>query len=418
MNRKDGCMKNKLKERFISYAKINTRSNPESKTIPSTRSQVEFGKMLLKELKDLGLENCKYDEKSGFVTASLPSNTKKEVPTIGFIAHMDTADFNAENINPQIVENYDGISDINLDPKGEYVLSTDKFPNLKNYKGHTLITTDGTTLLGADDKAGIAEIITAMEYLISRPDIDHGEVKLAFGPDEEIGTGSNNFDVESFGADFAYTMDGGPLGELQYENFNAASARLTFKGTNVHPGTAKGKLVNSILLAMDFQNSLPKGDVPEKTELYEGFFFLESFKGSPEETSLNYLIREHDKEKFEARKKSMHYLVDRMNKDLGEDRVFIEIEDSYYNMLEIIKKNYEVVELAERAMLRLDIDPNTDPIRGGTDGARLSYMGLPTPNIFAGGENMHGRYEFVSLETMEKAMEVILEIIKLNVNPL
>ena len=411
-------MKNKLKERFISYAKINTRSNPNSKTIPSTRSQVEFGNLLLEELKGLGLEECSYNEKNGFVTASLPSNTSKDVPTIGFIAHMDTADFNAENISPQLVENYDGVSDINLDPKGEYILSPEKFPNLKNYKGHDLITTDGTTLLGADDKAGIAEIITAIEYLIENPDIPHGKVRLAFGPDEEIGTGSNNFDVEAFGADFAYTIDGGPLGELQYENFNAASARLTFKGSNVHPGTAKGKLVNSILLAMDFQNSLPHDDVPEKTELYEGFFFLLDFKGNPEKTVLEYLIRDHDRKKFEARKKSMEYIVARMNKDLGEDRVFIEIEDSYYNMLEIIKKNYEVVELAERAMLRLDIEPNTAPIRGGTDGARISYMGLPTPNIFAGGENMHGRYEFVSLQTMEKAMEVILEIIKLNANPL
>lgn len=411
-------MKNRLKERFIKYAKINTRSNPDSTTIPSTSSQVEFAQELVKELEGLGLSQVAYSEASGFVTACLEANTEKDLPTIGFIAHMDTADFNAENIKPQVFENYDGSSDIVLDNKGEYVLSPKQFPNLRNYKGHTLITTDGTTLLGADDKAGIAEIITTVEYLLKNPDIKHGRIKLAFGPDEEIGTGSNNFDVEAFGADFAYTLDGGPLGELQFENFNAASATVRFKGTNVHTGTAKGKLVNSILLAMDFQNSLPEKDRPENTEMYEGFFFLESFKGKAEETTLEYLIREHDKNKFEARKKSMEYIVTKMNEELGQERVSIEIKDSYYNMLEIMKDNMEVVDLAKRAMLRLDIEPNTDPIRGGTDGARFTYMGLPTPNIFAGGENMHGRYEFVSLETMEKAMRVILEIIKLNVNPL
>lgn len=411
-------MRDSLVSRFIRYAKINTRSNPASETIPSTRSQVDFAHMLLGELEDLGLAACKYNEESGFVTASLPSNIDRDVATIGFIAHMDTADFNAENISPQFVENYDGQSPIRLDPEGKYVLSPDKFPNLKNYRGHELITTDGSTLLGADDKAGIAEIITAIDYLIKNPDIKHGEVKLAFGPDEEIGTGSNNFDVEGFGADFAYTIDGGPLGELQYENFNAASALVSFKGTNVHPGTAKGKLVNSILLALDFQKSLPENDVPEKTELYQGFFFLEDFKGSPEESRLSYIIREHNREKFEARKKSLLYIVEKMNRELGEERVTIEIKDSYYNMYEIMKDNMHIVDLAERAMLRLDIDPVTDPIRGGTDGARFSYMGLPTPNIFAGGENLHGRYEFVSVETMVKAMDLIVEIIKLNASPM
>lgn len=411
-------MKERLLERFIKYAKVNTRSDENSKTIPSTQSQVEFAMDLLEELKSLGLSNCMYNEESGFVTAVLESNINREVPIIGFIAHMDTADFNAENIKPQIVENYDGISDIKLDEEGQYVLTKEKFPNLTNYKGHTLITTDGTTLLGADDKAGISEIITAVEYLLENEDIKHGQVNLAFGPDEEIGTGSDNFDVEKFGADFAYTMDGGVLGELQYENFNAASAVINFKGVNIHPGAAKDKMINSLLLAHKFQQSLPEEDVPEKTEKHEGFYLLQEGHGNIENTTLKYIIREHDGKKFEQRKKAMKYIVEKMNKDLGKELVTIEIKDSYKNMIEVMKDNMHVVDLAKTAMLRLDIEPNTDPIRGGTDGARLSFKGLPTPNIFAGGENMHGRYEFVSLEVMEKAMEVIIEIIKLNANPL
>lgn len=411
-------MKERLLERFIKYAKVNTRSDENSKTIPSTQSQVEFAMDLLEELKSLGLSNCMYNEESGFVTAVLESNIDREVPIIGFIAHMDTADFNAENIKPQIVENYDGISDIKLDEEGQYVLTKEKFPNLTNYKGHTLITTDGTTLLGADDKAGISEIITAVEYLLENKDIKHGQVNLAFGPDEEIGTGSDNFDVEKFGADFAYTMDGGVLGELQYENFNAASAVINFKGVNIHPGAAKDKMINSLLLAHKFQQSLPEEDVPEKTEKHKGFYLLQEGHGNIENTTLKYIIREHDGKKFEQRKKAMKYIVEKMNNDLGKELVTIEIKDAYKNMIEVMKDNMHVVDLAKTAMLRLDIEPNTDPIRGGTDGARLSFKGLPTPNIFAGGENMHGRYEFVSLEVMEKAMEVIIEIIKLNANPL
>ncbi len=411
-------MKNILRDRFIGYAKINTRSDENSNTIPSTPEQMEFAKTLVAELEEIGLSECKYNDDSGFVTAILPSNIDKDVPIIGFIAHMDTADFNAVNINPQIVENYDGISDIPLDKDGEYVLNNRDFPNLKNYKGNTLITTDGTTLLGADDKAGIAEIITAAEFLINNPDIKHGQMNLAFGPDEEIGTGASNFNVDAFGADFAYTVDGGPLGELQYETFNAASATISFKGTNVHPGTAKDKLVNSILLAMDFQNSLPEKDRPEHTEKYEGFFLLEDFTGCPEETVLKYIVRDHDKEKFEGRKKSLEYIAKKMNDELGKERVFVDIKDSYYNMMEVIKKEMHIVELAERAMLRLDIDPIIDPVRGGTDGSRLSFMGLPTPNFFAGGENLHGRFEFVSIETMEQATLLILEILKLNANPM
>lgn len=400
--------------RFLRYAKIETRSNPDSDTVPSTRSQVEFGEALVEELKELGLADCEFHQPSGCVLATLPANTDRDLPTIGFLAHMDTADFNAVNVNPKIVENYDGSSDIVLDKDEKYVLNTRDFPNLKNYKGDTLITTDGTTLLGADDKAGIAEIITAMEYLLANPEIEHGEVRIAFTPDEEIGTGASNFDVEHFAADFAYTIDGGPLGELQYETFNAASAEVKFLGTNVHPGTAKDTMVNAIKLAMEFDSCLPEKDVPEHTEGYEGFFLLEKFDGGIEETNISYIIRDHDKETFESRKKSMEYLADKMNKELGQERVLVEIKDSYYNMREVIEKDMTIVDLAEEAMENLDIKPIIEPVRGGTDGSRLSFMGLPTPNIFAGGENLHGRFEFVSVQTMEKATQVIIEIIKLN----
>ncbi len=409
---------NNLLERFLKYVKIDTRSNPNSNTIPSTKSQVEFAHLLIEEMKQIGLSNCYYDETSGFAIGELESNIDREVDTIGFIAHMDTADFNSENINPQIIENYDGESDINLDKEGKYILSPSNFPNLKNYKGDTLITTDGTTLLGADDKAGIAEILTAMEFLIANPDIKHGKVKVAFGPDEEIGSGANNFNVEDFGADFAYTIDGGPLGELQYENFNAATATVEIQGTNVHPGSAKGKMVNSLLLAHKIQASLPEKDLPEHTEMYEGFYLLDEMSGNVDKTTMTYLIRDHDKDKFEARKKALEYIVNKINKELDDERIKLNIKDSYFNMKEVLKDHMHIIDLAEKAMLRLDIEPIVDPVRGGTDGARLSYMGLPTPNIFAGGENLHGRYEFVSLQTMEKACQLIVEIIKLNANPM
>lgn len=403
-----------LVPRFLRYVKVETRSNPESDTIPSTETQIEFAEMLLEELEGIGLSECEYHKASGCVLATLPSNTNRDLPTIGFLAHMDTADFNAVDVNPRMITDYDGESDIPLDDEGKYILNTKDYPNLKNYKGETLITTDGTTLLGADDKAGIAEIVTAMEYLINNPEIEHGEVRIAFTPDEEIGTGSGNFDVENFRADFAYTVDGGPLGELQFENFNAATARVKFLGTNVHPGTAKDKMVNSMKLAMDFHSSLPEKDAPEHTEGYEGFFQLEEFQGGVEETNLLYLIRDHDLDKFNARKESLKYIGKKMNRELDQERVIVQIEDSYFNMREIIEKDMTPVELAQKAMENLGIEPKIDPVRGGTDGARLSFKGLPTPNLFAGGENLHGRFEFVSIETMRKATQVIIEIIKSN----
>ncbi|MDT2842794.1 peptidase T [Vagococcus lutrae] len=408
-------MYDNLVPRFIKYVKTETRSNPESTTIPSTESQVGFAKMLVEELKELGLSYVKYNEKNGFVTAELPSNTDKEnVRSIGFIAHMDTADFNAVGVSPQFVENYDGKSDIPLDKEGKYKLTVKDFPNLKNYKGQTLITTDGSTLLGADDKAGIAEIMTAMEILLNSPTIKHGKVKVAFGPDEEIGTGANHFDVEDFDVDFAFTMDGGPVGELQYETFSAAQAKITIQGKNVHPGTAKNTMINALKLAIDFDNTLPTDEVPEKTEGYEGFFHLMQLSGNEEEATMSYIIRDHDREKFEARKQMILDIQKELNSRFDEERVLVEMSDQYYNMKEIIEKDMSIIDLAKEAMTLLGIEPNTEPVRGGTDGSKISYMGLPTPNIFAGGENMHGRFEYVAVESMEKATDVIVEIVRLN----
>ncbi|UQF71068.1 peptidase T [Vagococcus lutrae] len=408
-------MYDNLVPRFIKYVKTETRSNPESTTIPSTESQVAFAKTLVEELKELGLSDVKYNEKNGFVTAELPSNTDKEnVRSIGFIAHMDTADFNAVGVSPQFVENYDGKSDIPLDKEGKYKLTVKDFPNLKNYKGQTLITTDGSTLLGADDKAGIAEIMTAMEILLNSPTIKHGKVKVAFGPDEEIGTGANHFDVEDFDVDFAFTMDGGPVGELQYETFSAAQAKITIQGKNVHPGTAKNTMINALKLAIDFDNALPADEVPEKTEGYEGFFHLMQLAGNEEEATMSYIIRDHDREKFEARKQMILDIQKELNSNFDEERVLVEMSDQYYNMKEIIEKDMSIIDLAKEAMTLLGIEPNTEPVRGGTDGSKISYMGLPTPNIFAGGENMHGRFEYVAVESMEKATDVIVEIVRLN----
>ncbi|MDT2816324.1 peptidase T [Vagococcus lutrae] len=408
-------MYDNLVPRFIKYVKTETRSNPESTTIPSTESQVAFAKTLVEELKELGLSDVKYNEKNGFVTAELPSNTDKEnVRSIGFIAHMDTADFNAVGVSPQFVENYDGKSDIPLDKEGKYKLTVKDFPNLKNYKGQTLITTDGSTLLGADDKAGIAEIMTAMEILLNSPTIKHGKVKVAFGPDEEIGTGANHFDVEDFDVDFAFTMDGGPVGELQYETFSAAQAKITIQGKNVHPGTAKNTMINALKLAIDFDNALPTDEVPEKTEGYEGFFHLMQLAGNEEEATMSYIIRDHDREKFEARKQMILDIQKELNSRFDEERVLVEMSDQYYNMKEIIEKDMSIIDLAKEAMTLLGIEPNTEPVRGGTDGSKISYMGLPTPNIFAGGENMHGRFEYVAVESMEKATDVIVEIVRLN----
>ena len=401
-----------LKDRFLRYVKFETRSDEKSEAIPSTPTQLEFAKILAKELEEIGMENV-YVNDACFVNATLPGNVDKDVPVIGFIAHMDTADFNATNVNPKIVENYDG-KDIVLNEAKDIVLSVEEFPNLKNYVGKTVITTDGTTLLGTDDKAGIVEIVEAMKYLIEHPEIKHGTVKVAFGPDEEIGRGADNFNVEEFGADFAYTMDGGPVGELEYESFNAAGAVFKIKGKSVHPGTAKGKLINASLIAAEVVNSFPADEVPEKTEGYEGFYFLDKINANCEEAELSYILRDHDREKFEAKKKFAANVAKKINEKYGKELVSVEIKDQYYNMGEIIKDHMNVVEIAEKAMKNLGIKPIIQPIRGGTDGSKISFMGLPTPNIFAGGENFHGKYEFVALESMILATDVIVEIVKLN----
>lgn len=401
-----------LKDRFLRYVKFETRSDEKSENIPSTPAQLEFAKILAKELEEIGMENV-YVNDACFVNATLPRNIDKDVPVIGFIAHMDTADFNAVNVNPQIVENYDG-KDIVLNEAKDIVLSVEEFPNLKNYVGKTVITTDGTTLLGADDKAGIVEIVEAMKYLIEHPEIKHGTVKVAFGPDEEIGRGADNFNVEEFGADFAYTMDGGPVGELEYESFNAAGAVFKIRGKSVHPGTAKGKLINASLIAAEVVNSFPADEVPEKTEGYEGFYFLDKISANCEEAELSYILRDHDREKFEMKKKFAANVAKKINEKYGKELVSVEIKDQYYNMGEIIKDHMNVVKIAEKAMKNLGIKPIIQPIRGGTDGSKISFMGLPTPNIFAGGENFHGKYEFVALESMILATDVIVEIVKLN----
>ncbi|MED4852582.1 peptidase T [Caldifermentibacillus hisashii] len=405
-------MKDELIKRFTTYVKIDTQSNEDSQTCPSTPGQWDLLNLLVDELKEIGMEEVTIDE-NGYVFATLPANTNKQVPTIGFLAHVDTAtDFTGKNVKPQIVENYDG-GDVILNKELGIVLSPEAFPSLKNYKGQTLITTDGTTLLGADDKAGVAEIMTAMNYLIQHPEIKHGKIRVAFTPDEEIGRGPHKFDVNRFGAKYAYTMDGGPLGELQYESFNAAAAKITINGNNIHPGSAKGKMVNSIKIGMELNQQLPVREAPEYTEGYEGFYHLLSFHGDVEKTELYYIIRDHDRQKFEAKKENLVKIVDQLRQKYGEDTIGLKLEDQYYNMREKIEPVKEVFENAKEAMERLDITPVIEPIRGGTDGSQLSYMGLPTPNIFAGGENMHGKYEFVSVETMMKATEVIVEIAKI-----
>ena len=405
-------MPNQLIDRFIRYVKKETRSDEASTTVPSTPSQTEFLKDLVEELVELGYQDVRLNPKNSFVTATIPATTTKEVPVVGFIAHVDTADFEARNVQPQFHENYDGEA-IVLDKEGKFVLSPKDFPNLKNYVGKTLITTDGTTLLGADDKAGVSEIVTAGAYLLAHPEIEHGKIRVAFGPDEEIGRGADLFDVEEFGCDFAYTMDGGPVGELEYESFNAAQAEITIQGKNVHPGTAKDTMVNALEIARQFQNALPEFEVPEHTSGREGFYHLMYANGVVEEAKLVYIIRDHDRKLFEAKKAYLELVTDRLNASLGSNRISIEMKDQYYNMAEIIEKDFRAVEVAQKAMENLSITPIIEPIRGGTDGSKISFMGLPTPNIFAGGENFHGRYEFVAVESMEKARDVIIEIAQL-----
>jgi tripeptide aminopeptidase len=401
-----------LLNRFLTYVKIDSQSNPNSESTPSTEKQWTIAHLLKEELERIGLQDVSIDDKA-YIMATLPSNVDHEVPTIGFVSHFDTSpDFKASNIKPQIHENYDG-GDILLNAEKNIILSPDYFEDLKLYEGQTLITTDGTTLLSADDKAGITEIIMAMEYLVDHPEIKHGKIRVGFTPDEEIGRGAHHFDVEKFGAAYAYTMDGSQIGELEYENFNAASATLKFKGTSVHPGYAKGKMVNSMYLAQKFIDVLPKEEVPEQTEGYEGFFHLCKMNGNIELTELNYIIRDHDKAKFEARKELFEGIVAKMNKTHGQEVVELEIHDQYYNMKEKVEPIKYIVDIAEQAMKELHITPILKPIRGGTDGAQLSYKGLPCPNIFAGGHNFHGKFEYVPLESMVKASEVIVKIAEL-----
>lgn len=403
-------MKEQVIERLVRYAKIDTQSDFNSDTTPSTMKQFDLLHVLKDELAAIGLTDITLDE-NGYLFATLEANTDKNVPTIGFLAHVDTTtDYTGTNVQPQRIDNYDGEA---ITLKNGLVMSPDYFPNLKNYVGQTLITTDGNTLLGADDKAGIAEIMTAMEFLVKNPEIKHGKIRVAFTPDEEIGRGPHKFDVAQFGADYAYTMDGGPLGELQFESFNAAGVKVTTRGTNIHPGSAKDKMVNSITKAIEFQNAMPTDAVPEKTDGYEGFIHLMHFDGGIEESTMSYIIRDHDRAKFEEKKAFMAKIGQEMQAKYGEDAITVQIDDQYYNMGEKIEPVMEIVDIVKEAFAKFDITPIVEPIRGGTDGSQLSYMGLPTPNIFAGGENMHGKYEFVSGETMEKATEVIIEIVQL-----
>ncbi|MEZ3531695.1 MAG: peptidase T [Muribaculaceae bacterium] len=398
-------------DRFLSYVAFDTQSDELTNMTPSTPGQMVFARFLKEQLEKMGLEEISLDD-NGYLMATLPSNCGYDAPVVGFIAHLDTApDMSGKHVNPRIVKNYDGKS-ILLNEKENIVLSPEEFPEMLNYIGQDLIVTDGTTLLGADDKAGIAEIVTAVAYLQEHPEIKHGKIRIAFNPDEEIGKGAHKFDVERFGAEFAYTMDGGAVGELEYENFNAASAKVTIKGRNVHPGTAKHKMVNSIRVATQFIVMLPRWETPEHTEGYEGFYHLVGIEGSVEETVLTYIIRDHDHERFESRKREIEHLVRKTNIEFP-GCASVEIKDQYYNMREKIEPVMHIIEVAEKAMLEAGVEPKVQPIRGGTDGAQLSFKGLPCPNIFAGGENFHGRYEYVSIQSMEKAASVIVNICRL-----
>ena len=403
-------------DRFISYVIIDTESDPNSTTTPSTEKQWVLANKLVEELKAIGLEEVTIDE-NAYIMATLPSNVPHEVPTIGFVSHFDTTpDFTGANVNPQIISNYDG-GDIILNKEQNIVLSPNYFKDLLLYKGQTLITTDGLTLLGADDKAGITEIVTAMEFLVKNPDIKHGKIRVGFTPDEEIGRGAHKFDVAKFGAEWAYTMDGSQIGELEYENFNAAGAKITFKGKSVHPGYAKGKMINSMLIANDFINQLPSGETPQETKGYEGFFHVHHLNGSIEETVLELIIRDHSASKFKKRKEIVHAIAKKINKkfakQFGSDICIAEVKDQYFNMKEKVTPVKYIVDIAEKAMRELGIKPLIKPIRGGTDGSQLSYMGLPCPNIFAGGHNFHGKYEYVPVESMQKATDVIIKIAQL-----
>lgn len=401
-----------LVERFLKYVSFDTQSSEETEVTPSTPGQMVFARYLKEELESLGLEDITLDE-HGYLFATLPANIDKPLPTIGFIAHMDTSpDMSGKDVSPRVVQNYDG-SDIVLCEEENVVLSPEQFPELLDHKGEDLIVTNGKTLLGADDKAGIAEIVSAIVYLKEHPEIKHGKIRIGFNPDEEIGLGAHKFDVEKFGCDWAYTMDGGEAGELEFENFNAASAKITFKGRNVHPGYAKNKMINSIRVANRFCAMLPGHETPEHTEGYEGFYHLISFNGDVEQTTVAYIIRDHDRARFENRKKEIEQLVQKINAEYGEGTAKLELRDQYYNMREKIEPVMHIIDTAFAAMEAVGVKPNVKPIRGGTDGAQLSFKGLPCPNIFAGGLNFHGRYEFVPIQNMEKAVNVIVKIAEL-----
>ena len=399
-------------DKFIKYVQFDTESDTQTGLTPSTPGQMVLAKELVKELEEMGMSEVSLDQ-NGYVMAVLPSNIDKEVPTVGFVAHMDTSpDFTGKNVKPQFVENYDG-GDIVLNKEQNITMKVSDFPDLKMYKGQTLITTDGTTLLGADDKAGVAEIMAAVEYLINHPEIKHGPVHIGFTPDEEIGQGADFFNVEKFGADFAYTLDGGEIGELQYENFNAAYAEVSFKGRNVHPGMAKDKLINSMHIMQEFAAQLPKEEVPERTENYEGFYHLLGMEGSVENSKLQYIIRDFDMDAYNIRKEKFETICKALQAKHGEGSVALQMKDQYFNMREKVEPVKYIVDIAEQAMKDVGVTPMVIPIRGGTDGSRLSYMGLPCPNIFAGGHNFHGRFEYVPVDSMQKAVDVILKVVDL-----
>ncbi len=404
----------KVHERFLNYVKYDTQSVPDAETIPSTEKQKDLALCLVEEMKTIGIEDAYMDE-NGYVYGTVPKNTDKDVPVIGFIAHMDTApDMPGNDIKATIIHNYDG-KDIVLNEEKNIVMKTEMFEHLSDYAGNDLIVTDGTTLLGADNKAGIAEIMSMAEFFINNPDTEHGDIKISFTPDEEVGNGADLFNVKEFGADFAYTVDGGKLGELEYENFNAASAKIEISGVNIHPGSAKDKMVNSILIAIEFQNMLPVRETPENTDGYEGFYHLTDIHGEVEKTKLDYIIRDHNLEKFNSKKERIERIATYLNEKYGVGTVKVEMTDSYYNMKEKILPHMHIIETAKKAMENLNIKPIIVPIRGGTDGARLSYMGLPCPNLCTGGHNFHGRYEYIPVQSMEKVVELLIEIVKLNV---
>jgi tripeptide aminopeptidase len=400
-----------ITDRFLKYVSFTTTSDENTNMTPSTPGQMVFAVYLVEELNSIGLQDVTLD-KNGYVMATLPANTDKDIPTIGFISHMDTSpDMSGKHVKPRIVSNYDGENIVLNEAKG-IVFETSKYPEILQYKGQDIIVTDGTTLLGADDKAGLAEIVTAMEYLIAHPEIKHGKIRVGFTPDEEIGQGADHFNVNLFAADWAYTMDGGEIGELEYENFNAAGAKVHFNGTNVHPGYAYHKMVNSMRIAQQFISMLPRHETPEHTEGYEGFYHLTNIEGTVEKTTVSYIIRDHDSDRFDRRKKEFEHLVHKINAEFGDNTAVLEMKDQYYNMREKIEPVMHVIDLAFEAMKQVGVTPNVKPIRGGTDGARLSFDGLPCPNIFAGGHNFHGRFEYVPVQSMEKAMQVVVKIVE------